>query len=31
VLDDAVLAWDVDQPADLRLPGGEDLGARSGT
>jgi hypothetical protein len=24
-----VLAWDVDQPADLRLPGGEDLGARS--
>lgn len=30
VLDDAVLAWDVDQPADLRLPGGEDLGARSG-
>jgi 2-phospho-L-lactate guanylyltransferase len=28
VLDDHVLAWDVDLPADLDLPGGEDL--RSG-
>lgn len=29
VLDDAVLAWDVDLPADLQLPDGEDLALRS--
>lgn len=28
VLDDAVLAWDVDLPADLQLPDGEDLALR---
>jgi len=27
IVDDHVLAWDVDWPADLDLPGGEDLGA----
>lgn len=30
VIDDSILAWDVDLPADLDLPGGEDLAATRG-
>ncbi|MCU1371265.1 MAG: hypothetical protein JWO77_2459 [Ilumatobacteraceae bacterium] len=31
IIDDQVLGWDVDHPADLQLPGGEDLGAGVGS